>query len=75
VIGQRFGTKFSLGLMAKDVKIAADLAEGLRAHAPLCRHSRDLYLRAREVVGAEADHSEAVKYWEMLNGLTVERLP
>jgi 3-hydroxyisobutyrate dehydrogenase len=71
VISRRFGTRFLLGLLAKDVEIAADLAEDLRIHAPLCRHGRDLLLRAREVVGADADHSEAVKYWEMLNGVTV----
>ncbi len=71
VISRRFGTRFLLGLLAKDVKIAADLAEDLRIHAPLCRHGRDLLLRAREVVGADADHSEAVKYWEMLNAVTV----
>ena len=75
VISRRFGTKFLLGLLAKDVKIAADLAEDLKIHAPLCRHGRDLFLRAREVVGADADHSEAVKYWEMLNGLTVAPPP
>ena len=75
VISRRFGTKFLLGLLAKDVKIAADLAEDLKIHAPLCRHGRDLFLRAREVVGADADHSEAVKYWEMLNGLTVAAPP
>jgi 3-hydroxyisobutyrate dehydrogenase len=73
VISRTFGTKFLLGLMAKDVKIAADLAEELKTHAPLCRLSRDLFLRARETVGAGADHSEAVKYWEMLNGVTISR--
>jgi 3-hydroxyisobutyrate dehydrogenase len=73
VISRRFGTKFLLGLMAKDVKIAADLAEDLGAHAPLCRLSRDLFQRAREAIGADADHSEAVKHWEALNGVTIGR--
>jgi 3-hydroxyisobutyrate dehydrogenase len=73
VISRTFGTKFLLGLLAKDVRIAADLAEDLNAHAPLCRQSRELLLRACDAVGPDADHSEAVKYWEMLNDLTVSR--
>ena len=73
VISRTFGTKFLLGLLAKDVKIAADLAADLKAHAPLCGLSRDLFERARDAVGAGADHSEAVKYWERLNGVTIGR--
>jgi 3-hydroxyisobutyrate dehydrogenase len=72
VLSRAFDTKFLLGLMAKDVKIAADLAEDLKAHAPFCRASRDLWQRALEVVGPGADHSAAVKYWEGLNGQTLE---
>jgi 3-hydroxyisobutyrate dehydrogenase len=71
VLSRKFGTGFKLGLLAKDVKIAADLAEDLRVHAPLGQLGRDLYARARERVGADADPSEAIKYWEELNGLTV----
>jgi 3-hydroxyisobutyrate dehydrogenase len=68
VIGRRFGTGFRLGLMAKDVKIAADLAEDLKFNAPLIRQSREILVRAREVIGFDADHTEALKYLEMLNG-------
>ncbi|MGH6923777.1 MAG: NAD(P)-dependent oxidoreductase [Propylenella sp.] len=71
VISRRFGSKFMLGLMAKDVKIAADLAEDLKAHAPMARLVRDLWLRAREHVGAGEDHTSAVRYWEELNGVTL----
>jgi len=71
VISRAFGTQFTLGLLAKDVKIAADLAEDIRISAPLARASRDLILRARETVGADADHTAAVKYWEQLNSMRV----
>ncbi len=71
VISRAFGTQFVLGLLAKDVKIAADLAEAIRINAPLARASRDLILRAREAVGADADHTAAVKYWEELNAMRV----
>jgi 3-hydroxyisobutyrate dehydrogenase len=71
VISRAFGTQFLLGLLAKDVKIAADLAEEIRINAPLARASRDLILRARDVVGTDADHTAAVKYWEALNDMMV----
>lgn len=73
VIPRSFGTQFVLGLLAKDVKIAADLAEDMRINAPLARASRDVILRAREIVGGEADHTAAVKYWEKLNGMTLSK--
>jgi 3-hydroxyisobutyrate dehydrogenase len=71
VIPRTFGTKFALGLLAKDVRIAADLAEDLRLNAPLTRLSRDLFSQARDRLGGDADHTAAVKYWELLNGMTV----
>jgi 3-hydroxyisobutyrate dehydrogenase len=71
VISRTFATQFRLGLLSKDVKIAADLAEDIRINAPLARASRDLMLRLREVVGADADHTAAVKYWERLNAMMV----
>ena len=71
VISRTFGTQFGLGLLAKDVKIAADLAEDIGINAPLAGASRDLILRARDAVGADADHTAAVKYWEALNAMLV----
>ena len=71
VLTRKFASGFQLGLLAKDVKIAADLAEDLRAHAPVSQLSRDMWARARDRIGATADHSAAIRYWEMLNGVTV----
>jgi 3-hydroxyisobutyrate dehydrogenase len=73
VISRRFGTRFLLGLMAKDVKIAADLADDLKTQAPLANTSRELFQRVRAALGDGADHSEAVKYWEALNNVTIAR--
>ena len=75
VISRRFASKFMLGLMAKDVKIAADLAEDIKAHAPMARLIRDLWQRAREVVGSGEDHTSAIKYWEALNEVTIGTSP
>jgi 3-hydroxyisobutyrate dehydrogenase len=71
VLTRTFATGFQLGLLAKDVKIAADLADDLQAQAPVAQLSRDLLARARDQVGATADHSAAIQYWEMLNDVTV----
>ncbi|MBV8747573.1 MAG: NAD(P)-dependent oxidoreductase [Xanthobacteraceae bacterium] len=71
VITRAFATQFTLGLLSKDVKIAADLAEDIRVNAPLARASRDLMLRVRDIVGGDADHTAAVKYWERLNAMMV----
>jgi 3-hydroxyisobutyrate dehydrogenase len=68
IISRRFGSGFTLGLLTKDVKIAADLAEDIQVNAPFARAARDLLVRAREVVGAEADHTAGLSYWEALNG-------
>ena len=71
VISRAFATQFTLGLLSKDVKIAADLAEDICINAPLARASRDLMLRVRDIVGGDADHTAAVKYWERLNAMMV----
>ncbi len=71
VLSRKFASGFQLGLLAKDVKIAADLAEDLQAHAPLTQLSRDLLARAKDRLGATADHSAAIQYWEMLNRVKV----
>ncbi len=71
VLTRKFASGFQLGLLAKDVKIAADLAENLQAHAPVAKLSCDLFASARDQIGATADHSTVIQYWELLNGVTV----
>jgi 3-hydroxyisobutyrate dehydrogenase len=59
-----FGTGFALGLLAKDVKIAADLAEQIGVDAPVGRLTRDLWADARDALGGEQDHTRAAVHWE-----------
>ncbi len=63
VISERFGTGFTVGLLAKDVKIAADLAEQIGVEAPIGRLTRDLFREASDTLGADQDHSSAVLAW------------
>ena len=64
VIGQKFSTGFALGLMAKDVRIAADLGEAVGLDAPLSRLIRSRWAHAREKLGATRDTSEAILSWK-----------
>ena len=64
VISGAFASGFALGLLAKDVKIAADLATAIDVDSPLTRLSSALLGEARDSVGGEKDHTLAYTYWE-----------
>jgi 3-hydroxyisobutyrate dehydrogenase len=63
VITGRYGTRFALGLLAKDVGIAADLALAVGVDAPACQLMRRRWAEAAADLGFAADHSEAHKCW------------
>ena len=63
VITGRYGTGFALGLLAKDVGIAADLADAVGVDAPACQLVRRRWAEAATGLGFAADHSEAHKQW------------
>ncbi|MBZ5696586.1 MAG: NAD(P)-dependent oxidoreductase [Acidobacteriia bacterium] len=64
VLGGKFATGFALGLMAKDVRIAADLGEAVKLDAPVSRLIRERWALARERLGATRDTSEAILGWK-----------
>jgi 3-hydroxyisobutyrate dehydrogenase len=59
VVPGRFATGFALGLLAKDVRIAADLGDDIALDLPMFRLTRERFARAREVEGPAADSSRA----------------
>lgn len=63
VITGRYGTGFALGLLAKDVGIAAKLAEAVGVEAPACQLVCRRWAEAVAGLGFAADHSEAHKRW------------
>jgi 3-hydroxyisobutyrate dehydrogenase len=71
VLTRKFSTGFTLGLLAKDVAIAADLGAALDANAPVVDLVSRLCAEGRDEVGADADNSALVKRWERLNGIVV----
>ncbi|MGA3293878.1 MAG: NAD(P)-dependent oxidoreductase [Candidatus Acidiferrales bacterium] len=64
VLNGKFATGFAVGLMAKDVKIAADLGEAVHLDAPLSRLIRERWAIARDRLGAAGDTSAAILGWK-----------
>jgi 3-hydroxyisobutyrate dehydrogenase len=64
VIGGKFATGFALGLLAKDVRIAADLTDELQLDSPVVRLVSARFDQARDALGYSADNSEAIKAWK-----------
>jgi 3-hydroxyisobutyrate dehydrogenase len=64
VIDRKFATGFALGLLAKDVKIAADLANDVKLNAPVAQLVKDRWAMARDRLGAGRDNSEAIIAWD-----------
>ena len=73
VLPRRFATGMALSLIAKDVGLARDLAQGLGMQAPVLNACLDLWTRAAEEIGPMADQSEVVKLWERDAGVELAR--
>jgi 3-hydroxyisobutyrate dehydrogenase len=73
VLNRKFASGFSLGLLAKDVGIAADLASSVSANAPVVQLVRQMWAEGRDEVGADQDNSAIVKRWERLNQVRLEK--
>lgn len=65
VIGGKFASGFALGLLAKDVRTAADLAAQVRLDAPLTRLVSERWALARERLGPARDNTEAILSWDV----------
>jgi 3-hydroxyisobutyrate dehydrogenase len=59
VITGRYATGFALELLAKDVRIAADLGEELALDLPVFRLAREQFAAARDAEGPGSDSSRA----------------
>ena len=69
VLDREFDDGFALQLMAKDVRIAEELREGVGITAPTCELMNRLWQEAMSAEGAGADYTEAFKHWERLNDM------
>ncbi len=64
IVARTFDAGFSLGLFAKDVKIAADLAQAEGCPSPISRTVSEWMAEARDALGGEHDHTLAYTYWD-----------
>jgi len=71
VLTRRFATGFALGLLAKDVAIAAELSGAIGATTPVIDLVSRLAAEGRDEVGADEDNTAIVKRWERLNGVVL----
>ena len=68
ILSRSFGSGFSIGLMAKDLRTALELAEQVEAPMPLGRHCVPVWNEAEQSLGANADHTEIVRILERMTG-------
>jgi 3-hydroxyisobutyrate dehydrogenase len=72
VLTRAFPRTFRLALLDKDIGIAAVLAEDLDVRTPIISLAADRFHEAREKLGEQADHVEAVKMVEEENGVVIK---
>ena len=71
VLTRAFPRTFRLALLDKDARIAAQIARDERVPAPLTQLAADLCTLARQELGENADHVEAVKVIEKWAGAEI----
>lgn len=72
VLTREFPPTFALGLLAKDAGIAVDLTQRVQGSAPLLAQVAGLLRGAERVVGAEEDHTAALKLIEAMNATVLQ---
>jgi 3-hydroxyisobutyrate dehydrogenase len=72
VLTRAFPRTFRLALLEKDIGIAAVLAEDLDVRTPIISLTAERFHEAREKLGEQADHVEAVKMVEEENGVVIK---
>jgi 3-hydroxyisobutyrate dehydrogenase len=72
VLTRAFPRTFRLALLEKDIGIAALLADDLEVKTPIISLTAERFHEAREKLGEEADHVEAVKMVERENGVEIK---
>jgi 3-hydroxyisobutyrate dehydrogenase len=67
VLSRAFGSGFSIGLMAKDLRTARDLAAATGSFAPFTELCTKLWDDAAQEIGSGADHTAAARVLEAHN--------
>ena len=62
ILNGKFNSGFALGLMAKDLTLAMEVAQACNVHADLGHATLALWKKAEQAVGGAADHTEIARY-------------
>ena len=73
ILSGSFASAFSMALMAKDLRTAADLAGQLGIGAEGARTAADLWAQASQALGPGADHTEIYRYLAARSGTAEEQ--
>jgi 3-hydroxyisobutyrate dehydrogenase len=68
VLPRTFNSGFALGLMAKDLRLALEVAKASDAPVELLKTCASLWANAEKQLGGKADNTEVVRYLESLAG-------
>jgi 3-hydroxyisobutyrate dehydrogenase len=68
ILSRAFDSGFSLDLMVKDLRTALEVARSTGSPAPLAEACLEVWTEAQAALGAGADHTAVVRYWEKLAG-------
>jgi 3-hydroxyisobutyrate dehydrogenase len=63
VIPETYNSGFKIGLLAKDVSIAAELSHALACDSPMIQLTEERWTQARDALGAGEDNSKAITVW------------
>lgn len=66
MISGAFNAGFTMGLMAKDVRTALEVAEAMHGPTRMARHTSAVWSDAEQQLGAAADHTVMFRYLETL---------
>ncbi len=66
VLPRTFDSGFALGLMAKDLRLALEVARSTEAPVGLLEACANIWAQAEKQLGGKADNTEVVKYLESL---------
>jgi 3-hydroxyisobutyrate dehydrogenase len=64
VLPRTFNSGFAIGLMAKDLRLALEVARSAGTPAAILEDTSRLYSEAEQLLGSRADNTEIVKYLE-----------
>jgi 3-hydroxyisobutyrate dehydrogenase len=71
VLTHKFETGMALGLIAKDVSIAANFGHSIGAMTPIADRVKEVWGRAEAEIGGKADHTEVARLWEAGTAITL----